>query len=149
MDGADEGQAVSSFQIASMGESSSTTSVQLAHTQDQECGGHILQISCGLWVYNCTDMPLALQQGDLDVSQQQDPNEVQDKMLLLHSLLIFHMSSWRLVWQCQLLPSAMWIATARDLLVARCCVRSCFCGTSAAMLSITKDSRQWHDPRSQ
>ena len=76
MDGLEEGQAVTSFQVASTGEGSSTTTIQLAHTQDQECGGHILQVSCGLWVYNCTGMPLALQQGDLDVSQQPDQDEV-------------------------------------------------------------------------
>ena len=76
MDGTSEGQAVTSFQVASTGESSSSTTVQLAHTQDQECGGHILQVSCSLWVYNCTGMPLALQQGELDAGWRPDPDEV-------------------------------------------------------------------------
>ena len=79
MDGPDESLAVTSFQVASTGESSSTTTVQLAHTQDPECAGHILQVSCGLWVYNCTGMPLALQQGDLDASWQPNQDEVCSK----------------------------------------------------------------------
>lgn len=69
MEGADAGRAVTSFQVVATGDGGASTAVQLAHTQDVECGGHILQVSCGLWVYNCTGMPLALQQGDLDGSR--------------------------------------------------------------------------------
>ena len=76
MDGDEAGRAVTLFQVAASGDGGGSTTVQLAHTQDQECGGHILQLSCGLWVYNCTGMPLALLQGDLDDSRQQEPNEV-------------------------------------------------------------------------
>ena len=63
------------FQVAASGDGGGSTTVQLAHTQDRECGGHILQLSCGLWVYNCTGMPLALLQDDLDDSRHQDPTE--------------------------------------------------------------------------
>ena len=76
MDGDEAGRAVTLFQMAATGDGGGSTTVQLAHTQDRECGGHILQISCGLWVYNCTGMPLALLQDDLDDSRQQEPNEV-------------------------------------------------------------------------
>lgn len=76
MDGDEAGRAVTLFQVAASGDGGGSTTVQLAHTQDRECGGHILQLSCGLWVYNCTGMPLALLQGDLDDSRQQEPNEV-------------------------------------------------------------------------
>ncbi len=82
MDGFDEGRAVGSFQVVSA-DGSTSTLVQLAHTQDNECGGHILQVSCELWVYNCTGMPLALQKGDLDDSRQQDQDEVSSMVLIL------------------------------------------------------------------
>ena len=78
MDGDDAGRAVTLFQMAATGDGGGSTTVQLAHTQDSECGGHILQLSCGLWVYNCTGMPLALLQDALDDSRQQDPNEVRN-----------------------------------------------------------------------
>ena len=35
-----------------------------------------LQVSCALWVYNCTGMPIALQQSDLDDSGQAETDEV-------------------------------------------------------------------------
>ena len=82
MDGLDEGRAVGSFQLVSTGDGSTSTLVQLAHTQDNECGGHILQVSCGLWVYNCTGMPLALQKSDPDDSRQQEHDEVSSMVLI-------------------------------------------------------------------
>lgn len=44
IDNADEGRAVTSFEVAATGDASSSTVVQLAHKQDQDCGGHILQV---------------------------------------------------------------------------------------------------------
>ena len=35
-----------------------------------------VQVSCALWVYNCTGMPIALQQSDLDDSGQAETDEV-------------------------------------------------------------------------
>ncbi len=48
MDGADEDSAVTSFEVTATGDASSSTVVQLAHSQDQDCGGHILQVGIGL-----------------------------------------------------------------------------------------------------
>ena len=35
---------MTSFEVTATGDASSSTVVQLAHTQDQDCGGHILQV---------------------------------------------------------------------------------------------------------
>ena len=39
---------MTSFEVTATGDASSSTVVQLAHAQDQDCGGHILQVEIGL-----------------------------------------------------------------------------------------------------
>ena len=36
--------------------------IQITRQQDTVTGAHTLLISCALWVYNCTGLPIALQQ---------------------------------------------------------------------------------------
>lgn len=36
--------------------------IQITRQQDAITGAHTLMISCALWVYNCTGLPIALQQ---------------------------------------------------------------------------------------
>ena len=43
-----------------------TATVRLRHVLEAECGSHVLRLSCTLWVYNCSGLPIALQQSDYD-----------------------------------------------------------------------------------
>ena len=68
-----EEMATVSFQVTQAGESRGVATVQLRHMVDAECGSHILRFTCALWVYNCTGVPLALQQSEMeDVSRDDD-----------------------------------------------------------------------------
>lgn len=68
-------EATVSFQVTQAGESRGIATVQLKHMVDRECGSHILRFTCALWVYNCTGVPLALQQSEMDDVMRGD-NEV-------------------------------------------------------------------------
>lgn len=52
----------SQVRVEESGEGKGSVNVCLKHLLERECGSHILQISCTLWVYNCAGLPLALQQ---------------------------------------------------------------------------------------
>lgn len=61
-----------SFQVTQAGESRGNSTVHLKHIVDRECGSHILRLTCALWVYNCTSVPLALQESAMDDTPRQD-----------------------------------------------------------------------------
>lgn len=48
--------------VEESGDGRGSVTVRLKHILERECGSHVLQISCTLWVYNCAGLPLALQQ---------------------------------------------------------------------------------------
>ncbi len=68
-----------SFLVTQAGESGGSATVQLKHMVDAESGSHILRLTCALWVYNCTGVPLALQQSEMDESSWDD-----DEVLCSH-----------------------------------------------------------------
>lgn len=49
------------MQVHESGEGRSSTSVRVKHSR-QASGNHVIRFCCGLWVYNCTGLPIALQQ---------------------------------------------------------------------------------------
>ena len=55
-----------SFKVTEAGEGRGTATVRLKHLLEEECGSHVLRLSCTLWVYNCTGLPIALQQSDVE-----------------------------------------------------------------------------------
>jgi hypothetical protein len=69
---AEEDNAAVAFQVTQAGENRGMSTVQLRHMVDRECGGHILRLTCALWVYNCTSVPLALQETAMDDALRQD-----------------------------------------------------------------------------
>lgn len=71
-----------SFPVTQAGESGGSATVQLKHMVDPESGSHILRLTCALWVYNCTGVPLALQQSEMDDSSRDD-----DEVLCSHQSL--------------------------------------------------------------
>lgn len=76
---APEETAAVSFLVTQAGESGGSATVQLKHMVDAESGSHILRLTCALWVYNCTGVPLALQQSEMDESSWDD-----DEVLCSH-----------------------------------------------------------------
>jgi hypothetical protein len=93
--GEGESSAVS-VQVTQAGENRGVSTVQLKHMVDRECGSHILRLSCALWVYNCTSVPLALQESATDEAQQESEVRchmivgypiVDASMLLVHSFV--------------------------------------------------------------
>ena len=50
------------MRVEESGDGRGSVTVRLKHILERECGSHVLQISCTLWVYNCAGLPLALQQ---------------------------------------------------------------------------------------
>lgn len=50
------------LRVVEAGEGQGSVMIRLRHILEAECGIHILQISCTLWVYNCAGLPMALQQ---------------------------------------------------------------------------------------
>lgn len=61
-----------SFTVTQAGESRGTNLVQLRHAVERQCGGHALALTCALWVYNCTGLPLALQQSNWEQPPRAD-----------------------------------------------------------------------------
>jgi hypothetical protein len=39
-----------------------SATVRLKHLQDSNSGSHVLELTCELWVYNCTGIPIAIQE---------------------------------------------------------------------------------------
>ena len=49
------------FQVHESGEGRGSSSVRVKHLR-QASGNHAIRFCCALWVYNCTGLPIALQQ---------------------------------------------------------------------------------------
>lgn len=49
------------MQVHESGEGRGSTNVQIKHLR-QASGNHVIRFCCALWVYNCTGMPIAMQQ---------------------------------------------------------------------------------------
>lgn len=49
------------MQVHESGEGRGSTTVRVKHLR-QAGGNHVIRFCCALWVYNCTGLPIALQQ---------------------------------------------------------------------------------------
>ena len=107
-----EETATVSFQVMQAGESRGVATVQLRHMVDTECGSHILRFTCALWVYNCTGLPLALQQSEMEDATRED-DEVQGTLILTcgpshsHKDHTAQVSMPALIWACMPFPDTM------------------------------------------
>ena len=53
--------AIAGMQVHESGEGRGSTSVRVKHVLEGS-GNHVIRFCCALWVYNCTGLPIALQQ---------------------------------------------------------------------------------------
>ena len=51
-----------SVQVTKQRKEDGSASLSLCHCYDPKSGGHVLRVSCSLWVFNCTGLPIALRQ---------------------------------------------------------------------------------------
>ena len=51
-----------SVQVTKQRKEDGSASLSLCHCYDTKSGGHVLRVSCSLWVFNCTGLPIALRQ---------------------------------------------------------------------------------------
>ena len=51
-----------SVQVTKQRRQDGSASLSLCHCYDTKSGGHVLRVSCSLWVFNCTGLPIALRQ---------------------------------------------------------------------------------------
>ena len=51
-----------SVQVTKQRKENGSASLSLCHCYDPKSGGHVLRVSCSLWVFNCTGLPIALRQ---------------------------------------------------------------------------------------
>lgn len=71
-----EEQGEGQLQVAEAVEGQGSTIVTLRHVLESQCGSHILRIACTLWLYNCSGLPLAIQQAPEGDAADQEASSI-------------------------------------------------------------------------
>lgn len=57
-----EGLGKVTMEVSKTKKEEGSASVALSHYRDTNTGSHALRVSCALWVFNCTGLPIALRE---------------------------------------------------------------------------------------
>lgn len=64
------------MEISKNNKEEGSVSLTVTHCIDSQSGSHALRLSCPLWVYNCTSLPIALRQMSGQEQQSRHADEV-------------------------------------------------------------------------